>query len=346
MRKNLPVVLIVVLALAVLATGCSLRKGNPTTTNPSGAATTSPSGLTTTTTPSDQATTTEATPTTTGATTSTLPAETTTTTIPSMDLSEKVSHEQNQPQFSYTGTWKTTKDASASGGSFAYANSSGSSVTIRLLGTRLVWIGKKSPAYGKAKVSVDGGAAHTVDLYSASTLWKQTIWSSGTLSAKVSHTVVISWTGKKRSAATGTNINVDAIEVTGVLTYRYQQNDGRLVYSGTWKSNSSSSASGQVFTFANASGASVTIKFTGIDLAWIAKKGPVYGKAKITVDGEKEYTVDLYSASVLWKKRVWSTGVIPAGTHTVVISWTGTKRAAATGTNINVDAFDVTGVLQ
>ncbi len=56
-------------------------------------------------------------------------------------------------------------------------------------------------------------------------------------------------------------------------------------------------------------------------------------------------TVDLYSASVLWKQRVWSTGILTSGPHTVKISWTGSKHAGATGANIDVDAVDVTGTL-
>ena len=133
--------------------------------------------------------------------------------------------------------------------------------------------------------------------------------------------------------------------MTGVVTGRYQQSNVKLSYSGTWNTTSSTSASGGSFKYAGASGASVTIHFTGIDLAWIAKKGPAYGEAKITVDGAKTYTVNLYRASAAWQQRVWSTGILAMGAHTVEIHWTGAKSKAATGTNINVDAFDVTGTL-
>ena len=255
-----------------------------------------------------------------------------------------VSHEQTEPRFTYGGTWKKVSAPSASGGSFALADSSGASVTIRFIGTRLAWIAKQSPAYGQATVTVDGGTAHTVDLYSASTVYRHTVWQTGSLK-NGAHTVVISWTGKKSTAATGTNIDVDAIQVTGVLTGRYQQSNAKLSYSGTWKTTSSASASGGSFTYAGTSGTSVTIHFTGIDLAWIAKTGPAYGQAKITVDGTKTYTVNLYSANAVWQKRVWSTGILAMGAHTVKIQWTGAKSKAATGTNIGVDGFEVTGVL-
>ena len=89
----------------------------------------------------------------------------------------------------------------------------------------------------------------------------------------------------------------------------------------------------------------MTIHFTGTRLAWIAKESHVYGKAKVTLDGGSPVTVDLYSASVLWLQKVWDTGILASGAHAVKIEWTGTKSAAATDTNINVDAVDVTGTL-
>jgi len=55
--------------------------------------------------------------------------------------------------------------------------------------------------------------------------------------------------------------------------------------------------------------------------------------------------VDLYSATTLHDQKVWETGTVAPGTHTVKIEWTGTKNAAASGTNINLDAVDVTGAL-
>ena len=89
----------------------------------------------------------------------------------------------------------------------------------------------------------------------------------------------------------------------------------------------------------------MTVAFEGTYLAWICKKSPAYGKAKVTLDGRSLGTVDLYSASTGWQQKVWGTGTLEYGPHTVTIAWTGTKNAASTGTNISVDAFDVVGSL-
>ena len=356
---------LMVLGVVVLLAGCSSGAKGSTTTSASGDTTTvtsqtsdtsgtSDTSDTSDTSGTDQGTTAssdttgstdQSTDTTTqGDTTTTLSGDTTTTTPASgADTSQTATHEQTGTGLSYSGSsaasWKRTRAR----GSFALADST-ASLTIRFIGTAVSWIAKESPAYGEAKVTVDGGTAKTVDLYSSTTVWKHVVWSSGSLK-KAAHTVVISWTGKKSAAATGTNIDVDGIKITGVVTGRAQQGNSKLSYSGTWKTVSDTSASGGAFKYANASGASVTIKFSGIDLAWIAKTGPDYGKAKITVDGTKTYTVNLYSKTATWQKRIWSTGLLTDGAHTVKIEYLGTKSSSSTGTYIDIDAFDVAGSL-
>ncbi len=261
-------------------------------------------------------------------------------------------YEQTDARFSFAGGWTASSSSSASAGSFRFADSAGSAATATFNGTFLAWIGKKSPAYGKAKVTVDGGTPLIVDLFSADTKWKQKLWDTGTLAAGA-HTVKIEWTGTKSAAATGTNINVDAFDIAGTLgqapaapATRWEQNDSHFAYAGTWTTSSSSAASAGNFRFANSTASSVTVTFVGSYLSWIAKKSPVYGKARVTLDAGTPVLVDLYSAKEVWKQKVWETKPLVPGTHTVKIEWTGTKNAAATGTNIGVDAFDVIGLLK
>ena len=126
---------------------------------------------------------------------------------------------------------------------------------------------------------------------------------------------------------------------------RYQQADTRLKYAGTWKTTSAAAASGGSFAFTDSAGSSVTIRFTGTHLSWIAKTSPAYGKAKVTLDGTSLGTIDLYSASTQWQQKVWGTGTLKSGSHTVTIAWTGPKRTAAKSADINIDAVEVTGTL-
>ena len=183
-------------------------------------------------------------------------------------------------------------------------------------------------------------------------LWKQNVWNTGTL-ASGAHTVTIEWTGSKNGSARATTIGIDAVQVVGTLagatavpvSTRYEQNDSRLAYTGNWTPVSTSGASNGSFVYANSRGSSVIVKFTGTMLNWIAKKSPVYGKAKVTIDGRTPAYVDLYSPKIEWQQKVWTTGTLAPGTHTVKIEWTGTRNAAATNTNIGLDAVEVIGSL-
>jgi hypothetical protein len=85
----------------------------------------------------------------------------------------------------------------------------------------------------------------------------------------------------------------------------------------------------------------VSLTFDGTYLSWLARTTPWYGRAEVTLDDTEPIMVDLYSSVVGWQKSVYSTGLLNAGTHTVVIKWTGAKNALSSGTAISVDAADV-----
>ena len=145
--------------------------------------------------------------------------------------------EQTDTRLSYAGSWSTFSTASASSGSYKRANTNGSSVTVTFNGTYLAWIATKGTTLGKAFVSLDGGAAVSVNLAASSVAYQQKVWNTGTL-ASGTHTVKIWW---DPSNLTGKYISVDAFEVAGTLTQttvnqpaggatRYQQTDSHLAY--------------------------------------------------------------------------------------------------------------------
>jgi hypothetical protein len=214
---------------------------------------------------------------------------------------------------------------------------------IWFTGTRLDLIATTGVTQGKAQVTVDGRDAETVDLSSPTTLREQTVWSTGTLPL-ATHKVVVSWTGRPGGSG-GTRVNIDAVDVTGTavpaLLQTVEQEDARLSYRNSWTLSSTSMASGGSLRVVNRTGSSVTIKFTGYYLSWLAKKGPVCGLAKVTLDARTPVTVDLYRATNAYKQKVWSSGVLAYGPHTVLIEWTGKRNPAASGTSINIDALQL-----
>jgi trimeric autotransporter adhesin len=268
-----------------------------------------------------------------------------TSTTQPVEVWQTVCYEQNTPGFNYSGRWIDSSAASASRGSFVYADAKGVSLTFHFVGAYCGWLAKTADMYGKATVTVDDGASVTVDLYSKNTVWRHVVWETKGL-AFGDHTVKIQWTGKKRTGAKGTRINVDAIEIVGALIGRYQQNNASFEYAGTWSTTENASASGGSFTLTKKSHSSMTVNFTGIQLDWIAKKGPAYGKAQVIVDEGLPVTVDLYGAEDAWREVVWSSGRLEMGAHVVTIRWTGLKNAEATGSYINVDAFEIAGAVQ
>ena len=124
-------------------------------------------------------------------------------------------YEQSDQRLLYLGTWSTVSGAGASGGSDKRCNTSSGSVTVTFTGRQLDWIATTGPEMSKADVSLDGGAAVTVDLFSADTLYQQKVWSTGMLTTGT-HKLEISWNEEN---ASGAYIDVDALEVLGSLPW-------------------------------------------------------------------------------------------------------------------------------
>jgi len=269
-------------------------------------------------------------------------------------------YEHTDSHIAYAGTWATFSATGPSGGSYLRANTAGTSATIAFNGTYLAWIATKGTTLSKAKVSLDGGTAVTVDLAASTVAYQQKVWNTGTLS-QGAHTVTISWDATNSA---GKYISLDVIDVIGTLTTgsatptpppptpppaptttRYEQKDAHFTFAGGWTASSADSASGGSFRYADSAGSSATATFNGTFLAWIGKTNPSYGKATVTLDGNAPLTVDLYSADTKWQQKIWDTGTLAAGAHTVKVEWTGARSASAIGANINIDAFDIAGTL-
>jgi hypothetical protein len=265
-------------------------------------------------------------------------------------------YEQTDSRLVYNGTWWSfTRTGGPSGSTYKRANTNGASVTITFEGTYLAWIATKGTTLGKAYVSLDGGPAQKVDLARSSVAYQQKVWNTGTLAAG-RHTVKI-W--RDPSNIAGKYISVDAVDVIGTLVKavsasqvsaadqaptRYEQTDSRLVYAGTWWTfTRTGGPSGGSYKRANINGASVTITFEGTYLAWIATKGTTLGKAYVSLDGGPAQKVDLARYAVAYQQKVWNTGTLAAGRHTVKI-WRDPSNL--TGKYISLDAVEVLGMLK
>jgi hypothetical protein len=265
--------------------------------------------------------------------------------------------EQDDKRFFYTGTWDSATDPSASAGTLLVADSPGASVTFAFNGPHFAWIAKTGPEYGKAKVTMYGRLGGVepdpivVDLYSSSEAWKQVVLEAP-FDSPGPTSVTIDWTGTKSAAATGTSINIDAADIIGRMVQapaRYEETRGpKYAFADSFSWNVYSPArlaSGLKYCHTEFVGATATIRFNGRYLAWVAKRAPTYGIARVTLDGGEPVEVDLYDVNWLWKQHVWNTGLLSPGIHTVTIECTGRKSPKATKAFINIDGFDVVGEL-
>ncbi len=258
--------------------------------------------------------------------------------------------EQTSSLLAYTGSWNLNAETTyASGGSYGYAGTSGSSVTCKFTGVYLRVVAKAYTSYGKGAVTVDGKDAGTIDFYSTSSVWQKKVWNTGMLPTGT-HTVTITWTGL--SSGGGNMIDVDAFDVIGTPAQaqvsstptRFDDTNRAVVYTGLWSNTASSSAAGGCYRYIKAGG-SVAVTFKGTSIAWIATKGPGFGMAEVKLDGVSQGTVDLYKSSNSYAQLAWGIKGLASGTHVLTVSWTGQKNAAATGNTVDVDAFDIAGAL-
>jgi peptidoglycan/xylan/chitin deacetylase (PgdA/CDA1 family) len=125
-------------------------------------------------------------------------------------------YQQTSPLLSYSGEWTTLASPFESGGSMCRTGSQGATVTASFTGTTFEWFALTGPDYGKAMVTIDGGSAAEVDLYSSSYLHRRSVFNATGL-ADGTHTAIIAHAGTKNSASTGYYIDIDALRVSGEL---------------------------------------------------------------------------------------------------------------------------------
>ena len=120
-------------------------------------------------------------------------------------------YEQNAATVKYTGAWSTSALAGMSGGTHASSHVTSATATFAFTGSRVRWVGKKAPNYGKAWVGIDASAPVLVDLYSAKPANQQRLFESALLRSGA-HTITIRVSGARNPKSTYHYVAVDAFE--------------------------------------------------------------------------------------------------------------------------------------
>ena len=108
------------------------------------------------------------------------------------------------------GTWRGVVARAASGGSYHVSKSPRARLTFAFRGSRVSWITATGPAYGRARVVIDG-VGHTVDLYRRRHHWRVGMSFIGL--GPGTHHVTLMPLGAKDRASASANVVFDAFVV-------------------------------------------------------------------------------------------------------------------------------------
>ena len=98
-----------------------------------------------------------------------------------------------------------------------------------------------------------------------------------------------------------------------------------IVYRGPWRVARHSGYGGDAVRYAEARGASATVRFTGRGIVWHGPTGPTRGKAKVYVDGRYARTIDLRRGTFDARATLYRTTWKRSGRHSVTIVVVGSK---------------------
>ena len=91
----------------------------------------------------------------------------------------------------------------------------------------------------------------------------------------------------------------------------------------------------------NVAGDDVTFTFTGVQIKFYGVLDTLHGIGAISLDGGSETMINYYSAKRLGDQLMWTSPMLPAGTHTFKLRVTGTKDPSSTQYFVTVDRVDI-----
>lgn len=260
--------------------------------------------------------------------------------------------EDTDSAVAYSGVWFHGNASRAwSGGTTSFARGPSARATFTFTGTRVSWIGWRSPQAGIARVFLDGAPVAEIDLFASTEAVQEAVFTSDILPSG-SHSLVIEATGAANASATDTIVAVDAFDITssnvpqppppsGTVT-RFEETHPAIAYTTGWNPGEASRPwSGGTATYSASIGAKATFTFTGKAVSWLGYRGPFGGVARVLLDGALLAEIDTFAAVEEVPALILAIPDVVAGSHTLAIELTDKKNPSAISTEIAVDAFDV-----
>ena len=130
--------------------------------------------------------------------------------------------------------------------------------------------------------------------------------------------------------------------VSAQTVTRYEQNDPRITYTGTWYPNTNSLESGGSAVLANLKGSQAIVIFNGTGITWIGASDYYAGICYLTLDGVPT-TVDTSNpgAATLYQQKLYSVHNLAPGMHRMTIEIIHSHDADTNASWIWIDAFDI-----
>jgi len=133
-----------------------------------------------------------------------------------------------------------------------------------------------------------------------------------------------------------------SVAALGQTVTRFEQNDPRITYTGTWYPNTNSLESSGSALLANLKGSQVIVDFNGTGITWIGASDYYSGICYLTLDGVPS-SVDTSNptGATLYQQRLYTVRGLAPGLHRLTIEVIHSHDAETNASWIWVDAFDV-----
>jgi hypothetical protein len=202
---------------------------------------------------------------------------------------------------------------------------SGSTISLGRTTVRLGWTGSDATTgigHYELAQSTDGGTWTSVSTSLTSASLDQLLAPGHTYRFRVR---AIDQAGNVGSWIYGSTFRITAVS----------QSSSSVRYGGTWANSTSTTWWGGTARSSSTKGSTASFTFTGRSIAWVGLKAANRGKAYVYINGVLKATVDLYSATTLKQRLVWSASYSTSATRTITIRVLGTSGRP----RVDVDGF-------
>jgi lysozyme len=227
--------------------------------------------------------------------------------------------------------WGARDDARAIGGSYRWERRVGASITLGFSGSTVTLWTVAGPAFGRARIEIDGVYRTTIDRYRPSfAVVPRTFTGSGRGAHSLQVSIVAPGPGHPDAVGTG----VDAItDVNGT----------RRAPAGAaarWSAEAAGSAMGGRYVASSVAGARASFRFRGPAVTIITATGPRFGRAEVWVDGTLERRIDLSAATTTFGVTR-TIGGLADRVHTIRVVVLGQPGKTGSRTAVAIDGWTV-----